>query len=156
MEQKEELAERFQSSLRRIMRCYKAVFTHQMAGYSVTMPQFHLLKFVEHREDVTVTDISGLMMASPPTVSRMIEGLCVKELLEKSKGDDDHRVTFLKLTRKGKALMRKMETEQREILNNVLEGEDTVMLEATISELEKISEKWLEVAKEKMEKDPYG
>lgn len=153
MNRYEELTDNFQSSLRKIMRCSGALFRHEMSEYGVTMPQFHLMKFVDHKGRVTVTDISDLMMSSSPTVSRMIDGLCGKELLEKHKGEDDHRVTFLTLTRKGAALMKRMEAEQRKKINEVFEGEDLEILEITVNQFEKISNKWVALAKEQMEKD---
>lgn len=153
MNRHEELADNFHSSLRKVMRSSRAIFAREMAEYGVTMPQFHLMKFVAHRGRVTVTDISELMMSSSPTASRMIDGLCEKKLLEKSKGENDHRVTFLTLTREGKALMKKIDILQRNRIKEVFEGEDLETLEVTVDQFEKISDKWVALVKKQTEKD---
>ncbi|MBN1290185.1 MAG: MarR family transcriptional regulator [Actinobacteria bacterium] len=156
MNQREELAERFLSSFRKIMYCVRSTFGREMAEYGVTWPQFHVLKTVAQSGHVNVTDISDRMMTSSPTASRMIDSLCKKKLLEKRRGETDRRVTILVLTGKGKTLMDRIGAVQRERLVGVLGEEDDAELEKMVSRLEKISDSWLNLIQESIDKGSNG
>ena len=103
-------------------------------------------ELLEQKRQILVVELMGL-------IDRTADA---QEKVEKSKGEEDQRVTFLKLTKRGKALLRKIEVAQREIINEVLKGEDLEKLELTVSQFEIISEKWLALAKEQMEKESDG
>lgn len=152
MERREELAERFQSSFRKIMHCTRAMFSHEMAEYGVTWPQFHVLKMVGKLGHAKVTDISDWMMFSSPTASRMIDSLCKKELLEKRREKSDRRVTLLVLTKKGKSMIDRIGAVQRERLIELLAEEDSDELETVVSQLERISQRWTDLIQESTEK----
>ena len=153
MDRREELAERFLSSLGKTIHCLKADFRHEMVEYGVTWPQFHLMKMIDLKGEITVTDVSEMLIFSSPTASRMIDGLCRKELVEKRKGKHDQRVTFLFLTGKGKKLLDKMLTAHRKLMADILAEVDPERLEIIIEELENVSEIWLTSVRESMGKD---
>ncbi|MBN2168258.1 MAG: MarR family transcriptional regulator [Actinobacteria bacterium] len=153
MDKREELAERLQSSLRKIMHCFKSTFRNELAQYGVTLPQFHLLKTVAQVGHANVKDISDRMMTSSPTASRMIDSLCRKELLEKRRDESDQRVTLLVLTKKGKNLMARIGAAQRELLMEVIGDRNMEELENTVNQLEEIADHWLISIKGPTDKD---
>lgn len=120
---KKELSDRLQESLGTIMRANGAMFRRDAERYGITFAQFHMLKLVRARGPITITEMSRLMMIRVPTASRMIDGLCEKGLLAKSRSESDSRVTMVNLTRESKHRMRHLGEVQRRVIEDTLEGE---------------------------------
>jgi DNA-binding MarR family transcriptional regulator len=139
-------------SVGKMVRGMRAIFRREMERYEVTWPQFHLLKLVRDSDGITVTELSHTMMISPPTTSRMIDGLSSKGLLEKVKDEEDHRVTRLRLSAKSKSLLKALTDLQDRILLDVFKEEDGAELERTVRHISRITDRWLEIV-EKTERE---
>ena len=144
----ERLAESFFKSVGTAMRGMGAVFRKELEGYDVTWPQFHLLKQVESRDGLQVTEVSSLLMIAPPTASRMIDGLAAKGLLRKEKDERDHRVTRVLLTGDGGHLMEEMRKALRRLMIQVLEGEDEEEVTRALDYLERIADQWYTISEQ--------
>jgi DNA-binding MarR family transcriptional regulator len=142
-ESRSELAEEFLQFIGTVIRGMGAVFRRETEKYDITWPQFHLLKMVKRADRITVTELSNSLMIAPPTASRMIDGLCSKGLLVKAKDSSDQRVTLVKLTPKSQRLLDKLFELQNQALAGVLEGEDIEELRRDITNLSRITDKWL-------------
>lgn len=134
-----EVAERFGQFVGSIIRGMDAIFRREMEAYEVTWPQFHLLKVVKRSERITVTELSNTLLVAAPTASRMIEGLCSKGLIEKAKDSDDHRVILVSLTPKSEALLEKLLALQRQVMSEVLAGEDPVKVDESLEFLSRLA-----------------
>jgi DNA-binding MarR family transcriptional regulator len=144
--QREELAEKLVESMGVIMRLSGAVFREELEKLGATFPQAHLLKIVSFHEGMTVTELSQLMMVAAPTASRMIENLCGKGLLTREKDTHDQRVTRVKLTRKGREVLKKMDKLQVSVILDMLEGEDLQELETFTDFFDKLTSRWSETS----------
>jgi len=142
-DERSELAEEFLLFVSTLMRGMGAIFRRMMEEYDVTWPQFHMLKMVWHSERVTVTELSNSLMIAAPTASRMIDSLCSKGLLEKTKDASDQRVTLLRMTPKSEKLFSDLQGLQNRIMTEVLEGVDTDELRRNIKSLSGIADRWL-------------
>lgn len=144
--ERKELADEFLAGIGKAMRGMGAVLRRELEGHDITMPQAHLLKLVGQRGDVTVTELSHLMMIAPPTASRMIGGLCGKGLLRKVKDSRDLRVSRVKLTKKSRRLLDSIMDLQSEIFVEILRGEDADEIAACSRRLGEIADRWCEMA----------
>lgn len=142
----EELVEELMLSVGKMVRGMRAMFRREMERYDVTLPQFHMLKFVRDGDGITVMELSLMLMISAPTTSRMIDGLCSKGLLEKEKDEHDHRVTRLRLSAQSEGLLKALTDLQDNIWLEVFAEEDTAELQRTVSHIGRITDKWLEIA----------
>lgn len=140
-DRREELAERLIESLGVIMRIRGNAFRKAVGRHGVTMPQFFLLKMVNAHGEMTVTQASQVMMVAAPTASRMIDNLCEKGWLERRKYPDNRRQTRIRLTRKGREILREMGELQKKELLKLIDGEDMREIESFVGWLEKFTAK---------------
>ncbi len=145
---RQELVEELMVSIAKLGRGMRAIFRREMERYEVTLPQFHMLKFVRDSDGITVTELSHMLMISAPTTSRMIDGLCSKGLLEKEKDEQDHRVTRLRLSTKSEGLLKALTDLQNKILLAVFKEEDDAELERTVRHISTIIDRWLQIEEE--------
>jgi MarR family transcriptional regulator, organic hydroperoxide resistance regulator len=118
-----------------MIRGMDAVFRREMEAYDVTWPQFYLLKVLDRAGSMTVTELSGSLLVAAPTASRMIDGLCAKGLLAKTRGARDHRVAVVSLTARSRKLVGRLLELQRQIMRSVFEGESDEDIDTTIKSL---------------------
>ena len=140
-QKKKELSDRLQESLGTIMRATGAMFRRDVERYGITFAQFHMLKRVRARGPMTITEMSKLMMIAVPTASRMIDGLCEKGLLTKSRSESDSRVTMVSLTRQSERRMRHLGQVQRRAVEETLEGEPEEKLEYIVEFMSKLADR---------------
>ena len=143
-DERKRLAEDIIDGMEQVMRIRGAAFRDELEKQGVTLPQFHLLKMVEVHGGLTVTEASRIMLVAPPTVSRMIDGLCSKGFLERRGDPDDQRVTRIVLTRRGRTVVRKVADLQVSLLMELMEGENPERLKVFADLLEKFTRRWAE------------
>lgn len=106
----------------------------------------------ENREGkVKVSDIAKAAMLPPPTVSRSLRGLEIKELVARTVDQDDRRNTFVEITPKGGALLKEIEA----IMNSFAEAVFGNLGEETMGKLNRYLGKLVEVSKAEIEKRRY-
>jgi MarR family transcriptional regulator, 2-MHQ and catechol-resistance regulon repressor len=130
-----EQAAEFLAHFGALIRGMDALFRKEMESYDVTWQQFYVLKVLHRSGAMTVTELSGSLLVAAPTASRMIDVLCAKGLLEKTRQLADHRVALVKLTAKSKSLVRRLLKLQGNIMRDVFEGEADEDVATTINSL---------------------
>jgi len=138
---KKELSGRLQESVGTIMRASGAMFRRDAERYGITFAQFRMLKMVRTHGQITITEMSKLMMIRVPTASRMIDGLCEKGLLTKSRSESDSRATLLSLTAESAGRMRQLGQVQRRLIEEALEGEPEEKLEYIVEFMSKLADR---------------
>ncbi len=141
LDPREELVERLAECLAVIMRSRGNALRRVAGKYGITPPQFFLLKMLNAHGEMTVTGISEIMMVTPPTASRMITSLCEKGWLQRRKDSTNRRVTLVRLTGKGKGLLRRLGEMQKRQLLELMEREDVREIQAFITWLERFTAK---------------
>lgn len=137
--ERKELTGRFVESLGAIMRMRGSIFRKAMGEHGVTGPQFFLMKLVGTHGELSVTQVSEMMMVAAPTASRMIDGLCEKGLLSRRKDPENRRVTLVGLTREGERIMRRLWDQQRDEFMRLTSDEDTEKLAGLVDFLEELA-----------------
>lgn len=145
-DRRREMVEEFLMFIGMMIRGMDTIFRRDMEKYQVTWPQFHLLKLIQARGRCTITELSNMLMIALPTTSRMIDGLCTKELLVKEKDPSDQRLTYVKLPPKSEELLGKLLELQDEVMYDVFKDEDLGELEKHLEALSRIAGRWLETA----------
>ncbi len=94
-------------SLRRIIKSLQdysqTVFTH----YGITGPQLWALKTIHQMGSLPLGELSKGMCLHPSTVSGVVDRLENKGYVVRDRTEEDRRVVRVRLTPKGKALVRK-------------------------------------------------
>jgi len=152
MNSDEALTQRLMQSMYHITRCRHATFKEILAKYGVTLQQFHLLAFIlgegKGEGKVKVTDISGKMLVSVPTASRMIDTLCGMGMIVKKKGAEDRRPTYLELTPKGRRIVREIRKRQLDIVSDILSELPEKDVETFLGVTERIATDWVAMLKQ--------
>jgi DNA-binding MarR family transcriptional regulator len=148
-EQGLDLVDQFLESFGGAIRAMRVIFRQEFEKSDVTWPQFGLMKMVKRHGTLTVTELSDFLRIAPPTASRMIDALCEKDMLERSRDAVDHRVMRVKLTPKSRRLLKKIISQQSEMMTEVFADEDSAELEAFTSRMNRLADRWLELAAKK-------
>ncbi len=93
---------------RSAMRQFERVANLQQKGCcsGVTLAQCLVLLEIEEQRQLTVGSLAGRLRLDDSTLSRTIDGLVRKELLDRQRDERDRRVVWIRLTPEGKAICR--------------------------------------------------
>ena len=74
-----------------------------------TMPQFRVLLFVQQRDGCSQNDVARWREVAPATMSRTVDALVDKGLLERRRSPSDRRRVFLHLTPAGERFVAELQ-----------------------------------------------
>jgi DNA-binding MarR family transcriptional regulator len=76
---------------------------------------------IDESDRLTTSGLASRLRLDNSTLSRTIDGLVKQEQLERRRDDEDRRVVWLRLTRKGRATCRSLHKENDAICRRVME-----------------------------------
>jgi DNA-binding MarR family transcriptional regulator len=100
-------------------------------GEEITPEQWAVLIRLWERDARTQSELSDATFRDPPTMSRIVDGMQDRGLLERQVSLKDSRVRIVSLTRKGKALQKKLVPVVQQIVERMLAGIDDSALVTT-------------------------
>jgi len=74
-------------------------------GPDLSVPQFRVLAFLHRKPEASLTDVSAHIGTSLPTISKLVDGLVSRSLVEREASAFDRRCLTLRLTREGQELL---------------------------------------------------
>src|SRR5215468_9169571 len=95
----------------RLMRAANAARTHasrQLEGTGLTLSQFAVLEALYHLGPMSLTDVAQKILTTGGNLTMVVGNLEKQGLAYRQKSPEDRRVLIVVLSRKGKALMRKL------------------------------------------------
>lgn len=89
----------------------------------LTEASYNVLRILRGREDqigpncrgVRATDIAGDMVVRVPDVTRLVDRLVERGLVERARCTDDRRVVFVKITETGRAMLASLDRPVRDL-----------------------------------------
>ncbi len=108
------------------------------AGEDITPEQWAVLIRLWERDGQPQSELSEATFRDAPTMSRIIDGLASRELLERRAHPEDGRVRLVHLTRTGKALEKKLVPLAEKIVTDLVAGIDERALVTTRNTLRKM------------------
>lgn len=102
--------------------------SHQTAffkPYGISPQQFNILRILKGAgEPIKVQTIKDRMIERAPNATRLMDKLCVKDLIERIPCPNDRRVVHIEITKKGIALLSQIKKEDNEhLLKNLSQKE---------------------------------
>ena len=85
-----------------------ASFSDEVRPFGITLPMWRALAALTDRDGQTVGELSGRTSIEISTLSRVLDGLQRRKLLERKRAADDGRVVSLHLTVAGRAMTRRV------------------------------------------------
>ena len=78
-----------------------------MAEYDLSMPQFNILRILRGaKKEINVNTVKDRMIEKSPNTTRLMDKLVEKELIERSRCEDDRGVVLVKISSKGLDLLK--------------------------------------------------
>ena len=108
------------------------------AGEDITPEQWAVLIRLWERDGQSQSELSEATFRDAPTMSRIIDGLVSRELLERRAHPEDGRVRLVHLTRAGKALEKKLVPLAEKLVGDLVAGIDERGLVTTRNTLRKM------------------
>jgi len=116
---------------------YRAFRAH---GEDITPEQWALLIRLWERDGRTQGELSEATFRDAPTMSRIVDGMEARGLLERRADPDDGRARRIHLTRDGRALKKKLVPLVEDIVGRMVEGIDERALVTTRTALRRMFE----------------
>jgi DNA-binding MarR family transcriptional regulator len=107
-------------------------------GEEVTPEQWAVLIRLWERDGRSQTDISEATFRDRPTMSRILDGMETRGLLERRVDAQDGRARIIHLTRRGRELQKKLVPLVERIVTRMVEGVDEADLVTTRNTLRKL------------------
>ena len=102
--------------------------------FKISVQQYNILRILRGaKEAITVNAVKDRMIEKSPNITRLMDKLCDKDLIERTRCETDRRVVYIKITVKGLVLLEKASLEnanygmnnisidEAKILNNLLD-----------------------------------
>ena len=89
----------------RVSRAFAEIYSEQ---FDISIPEWRIIAWLGEREALTARDICRFTMMDKARVSRAVKTLHEKGLISQQRDRRDSRLRFLRLTRKGDALYRRI------------------------------------------------
>jgi DNA-binding MarR family transcriptional regulator len=74
-------------------------------GADLSIPQFRTLGFIQRNPDSSLTELADHLGLTPPSVSKLVDGLVKQKLVNRREAAADRRRLKLVLTENGKSIM---------------------------------------------------
>lgn len=114
-------------------------------GYQVTSEEWAILLILNKHQQMTPVALSRLTLRDPTTVSRLIDRLESKALVERSRTRRDRRIVDIQMTDAGATMFGDLAKIAQQIVQQSLAGLTASDIETSIHVLRKISENLAEI-----------
>lgn len=97
--------------------------------YGISPQQYNILRILRGANDpVKVQVIKERMIDRAPNATRLMDKLCEKKLIERTRCNKDRRVVYIRINESGLTLLNTIDSNSKlEFLNNLSEKEATVL-----------------------------
>jgi DNA-binding MarR family transcriptional regulator len=93
--------------------------------YKISVQQYNILRILKGaNEAITVNTVKQRMIQKSPNSTRLMDKLCDKKLIERTRCEQDRRVVYVKITNKGLELLSKINIDEfNNQMNNITDNE---------------------------------
>lgn len=93
--------------------------------FKISVQQYNILRILRGAEEaITVSSVRKRMIQKSPNATRLMDKLCDKELIERTRCENDRRIVYVKISERGLKLLAKINIEEfNNHMNNITEDE---------------------------------
>ncbi len=104
--------------------------------YQISEQQYNILRILRGAgKAITVNEVKERMIQKSPNATRLMDKLCEKKLIERRRCENDRRVVFIQINRKGLDLLDKIDLKELDNCLNVLTEEEAVTLNRILDKI---------------------
>jgi len=110
--------------------------TEFLKPYNISEQQYNILRILRGAvKEITVTEVKERMIQKSPNTTRLMDKLCEKKLIDRSRCESDRRVVFVKINKKGLDLLKRINMSDFEVYINRLTEEEATLLNQLLDKL---------------------
>lgn len=84
-----------------------------LKSYDITLQQFNILRILRGGKDwMTMNDVKSRMIEKSPNATRLADKLIDAGLIERKRCDEDRRVVYVRITQKGKKMLKTIDDQK--------------------------------------------
>lgn len=103
--------------------------TALLKPYNISEQQYNILRILRGAvKEITVTEVRERMIQKSPNATRLMDKLCEKKLIERRRCENDRRVVFVKISKNGLDLIKKINLSDFDKYMNRLTESEAKML----------------------------
>lgn len=103
--------------------------TALLKPYNISEQQYNILRILRGAvKEITVTEVRERMIQKSPNATRLMDKLCEKKLIERRRCENDRRVVFVKISKTGLDLIKKINLSDFDKYMNRLTESEAKML----------------------------
>ena len=104
--------------------------------YKISIQQYNILRIVRGAEKaITVNTIKDRMIQKSPNATRLMDKLCDKNLIERTRCENDRRVVHIKISEKGLKLLTKINSDEFENQMNAITEDEAKLLNKLLDKI---------------------
>lgn len=104
--------------------------------FNISEQQYNILRILRGaNKEITVTQVKERMIQKSPNATRLMDKLCEKKLIDRSRCENDRRVVFVKITKKGLDLLDRINMSDFDQYANRLTEEEAALLNQLLDKL---------------------
>jgi len=112
------------------------VGTELLKPYNISEQQYNILRILRGAaKEITVTEVKERMIQKSPNSTRLMDKLCEKKLIDRSRCESDRRVVFVKINKKGLNLLERINMSDFDAYINRLTEEEAKLLNQLLDKL---------------------
>ncbi len=97
--------------------------------YNISEQQYNILRILKGAgKEMMVNTVRDRMVQKSPNITRLMDKMCDKKIIERTRCESDRRVVFVKITEKGLQLLERIDMRQIEKKINPLEEKEYLQL----------------------------
>ncbi len=90
----------------------KNIHGEDLKKFNITLQQYNILRILRGGKDwMAMNDVKSRMIEKSPNATRLADKLILADFIERKRCDVDRRVVFVKITSKGKKLLKTIDDE---------------------------------------------
>ena len=104
--------------------------------YNISEQQYNILRILRGAaKEITVTEVKERMIQKSPNTTRLMDKLCEKKLIDRSRCESDRRVVFVKINKKGLNLLERINMSDFDAYINRLTEKEAKTLNQLLDKL---------------------
>lgn len=94
----------------------KNLFEKEIKPYGISGQQFNILRILRGAKDwMAMNDVKSIMIEKSPNATRLADKLLDKHLIERNRSETDRRVVYVRISKEGLELLKKIDETENEI-----------------------------------------
>jgi MarR family 2-MHQ and catechol resistance regulon transcriptional repressor len=104
--------------------------------YGISSQQYNVLRILRGaKKPITVSDIKSRMVEKTPNTTRLMDKLCAKQLIKRSRSEADRRTVYSEITQTGLSLLAEIDKTNHTIATNLITEEEAKELNRLLDKI---------------------